>query len=315
MAYPYKIEFQKPDLEALTADYTVADLHFHTRHSDGMNSAAAIAERAAGLNIGVAITDHNAIDGAVEMDGYKDVLSIPGIEVTAKEGTHLLIYFYDVKSLEWFYRKDVVPFMGHDTMTSLSLDLKEIIRRAWQYRSVIIFPHPYCGVYTGVCNLQFSRGGLQELLAMADGVEVINGENLNKWNLQCALLGFNLEKAVTGGSDGHSLFYLGKVVTYAECAPTRHDFLDAVKEGRSRVVGKEVHIIRKAASNSMKLKSSIKNYPDIFEKNIRYGYTVFNVKSKNLRDRMKKRIDDHRDRKDRKAAEKEEALSAEQNDR
>ncbi len=315
MAYPYKIEFEKPDLETLTAEYTVADLHFHTHHSDGMNSVAAIAERAAELNIGVAITDHNAIDGAIEMDTYKDVLSIPGIEVTAREGTHLLIYFYDTNSLEWFYRKDIVPFMGHDTMTSTSLELREIIRRAWQYRAVIIFPHPYCGVYTGVCNLQFTKERLREFLAMADGVEVINGENLNKWNLQCALLGFNLAKSVTGGSDGHTLFYLGKVVTYADCEPTRHALLDAVKEGRTRVVGKEIHIIRKAASNSMKLRSNIRNYPDLFEKNIRYGYTVLDAKSKSFRNRVKKRFDDARERKERKAADRERALSADQNDR
>jgi hypothetical protein len=150
---------------------------------------------------------------------------------------------------------------------------------------------------------------------MGDGVEVINGENVNKWNLQCAVLGFNLEKAITGGSDGHTLFYLGKVITYADCAPTRHDFLDAVKEGRTRVMGKEVHIIRKAASNSMKLRSNIKNYPDIFEKNIRYGRTVFTAKSKGLRDRMKKRLDEARVRKIRKAMDKENGLSAEKNNR
>jgi predicted metal-dependent phosphoesterase TrpH len=315
MAYPYKIEFEKPDLELLTADHTVVDMHFHTQYSDGMNSVAAIAERAAELGIGVAITDHNAIDGAVEMDGHQDVLSIPGIEITSREGTHLLIYFYDIKSLKWFYRKEIVPFMGQGIMTSISLDLKEIIRRAWQYRSVIIFPHPYCGVYTGVCNLQFTGQAIQDLLAMGDGVEVINGENVNKWNLQCAVLGFNLEKAITGGSDGHTLFYLGKVITYADCAPTRHDFLDAVKEGRTRVMGKEVHIIRKAASNSMKLRSNIKNCPDIFEKNIRYGRTVFTAKSKGLRDRMKKRLDEARVRKIRKAMDKENGLSAEKNNR
>ncbi len=290
MTYPFKIEFEKPDLEQLTAGHTVVDFHFHTHYSDGMNSVATIAERAAELNIGVAITDHNAIDGALEMDAVHDVLSIPGIEITSSEGTHLLVYFYDVESLKWFYRKEIVPFMGKGIMTSVSLNLKELIRRAWQYRSVIIFPHPYCGVYTGVCNLQFSREAIQDLLAMGDGVEVINGENLNKWNLQCAVLGFNLGKTVTGGSDGHTLFYLGKVVTYAECAPTREAFLDAVKAGRTRVMGKEIHILRKAASNSMKLRSNISNYPDLFEKNIRYGCTVFNAKSKSLRDRMKKRF-------------------------
>lgn len=302
MTRPFKIEFEKPDLETLTTECLVVDAHFHTHYSDGMNSVAAIARRAAELNIGVAVTDHNAIDGALEMDGFTDVLSIPGIEITSREGTHLLVYFYDIKSLEWFYRKEIIPFMGKGVMSSLSLELKEIIQRARQYKSVIIFPHPHSGMYTGVCNLQFSADAIQDLLDMGDGVEVINGENLNKWNLQCAVLGFNLGKAITGGSDGHTLFYLGKVVTCAQCDSTRQAFLDAVKAGLVRVVGKEIHIIRKAAANSMKLRSSIKNYPNLFEKNIRYGYTVFNAKSKNFREQVKKRLAEARRRKGKKAA-------------
>jgi predicted metal-dependent phosphoesterase TrpH len=73
-------------------------MHFHSHHSDGLNRIATIADRARELNIGIAITDHNAIQGAVEIDNYKDILSIPGIEVTSAEGTHILIYFYDIEA-------------------------------------------------------------------------------------------------------------------------------------------------------------------------------------------------------------------------
>ena len=214
-----RIRFEKPDLAEMTKNYTVVDLHFHSRHSDGSNSIEEIAHYAKELNIGIAITDHNAVDGAVEIDAYKDILSIPGIEVTSLEGAHIIVYFYDIKSLQQFYTQEVQPFMGNDIMSSTTLRMEEIITRARNYRSVVIFPHPSCAVYTGVCNTYFTEARRQELFNMVDGVEVINSGNLKKQNLKCALLGFNLDKAITGGSDGHLLGHMGKVVTYADCRP------------------------------------------------------------------------------------------------
>ncbi len=292
--YPYRIAFEKPDLNQLRREGAMVDLHFHSRHSDGINKVAAIARRAEKLGIGLAITDHNAIGGALELDAYDHILSIPGIEVTSREGTHVLIYFYDTRSLRHFYLGDVAPNMGHEIMSSISLSLAEIIERARAFDTVIIFPHPFCGGYMGVCNHHFPGERLQQLLQMADGVEVINAENLNRWNMRSALLGFNLGKIVTGGSDGHTLGQMGKVVTCARCGWNRRDFLDALRHGRNRVVGKEAPMLRKVTSNSVKLRSSIKNYPNIVEKNLRYSYAVINTKSRTFRDRVKRGIIDAR---------------------
>jgi hypothetical protein len=54
------------------------------------------------------------------------------------------------------------------------------------------------------------------------------------------------------------------------------------------VVGKEIDLLRKVTSNTIKLKSNIRNYPDILEKNIRYSYTLFNVKQRSLRESMRR---------------------------
>ena len=279
----FRIEFETPDLPELTRNNTVVDLHFHSRHSDGANTIPEIADQARALGIGVAMTDHNDIQGAVEMDAYPDVLSIPGIEVTAREGSHLLIYFYRLADLEKFYLWDIAPHMGSDLMSSIDLEMEEIIRRARRFETVIIFPHPYSAAYTGVCNLQFSMERRSELFAMVDGVEGINSENLKKWNLQCAVLGLNLSKAITGGSDGHTLHQLGKVVNFAPCAPTRRAFLDAVKKGETRVIGKEGNLFCKVRSNGMKLKTSIKHYPDLMGKNLRYGCIMIHSKSREIK--------------------------------
>ena len=67
-----RVQFDRPDLALLTQSYTVVDLHFHTHYSDGLNSVAKIAQRARKLNIGIAITDHNEIRGALEIDQLSD---------------------------------------------------------------------------------------------------------------------------------------------------------------------------------------------------------------------------------------------------
>ena len=284
----HKIRFERPDLDELIKQYTVVDLHFHSKYSDGNNAVSSIAKRALELGIGIAITDHNEIKGAVEIDRYRELLSIPGIEITSREGTHLLIYFYEISSLKKFYKKDVLPNMGHDIMSSTSLEMEEIIKRARAFETIVVFPHPYSATFTGIQNTYFPEDRLERLFKMVDGIEVINAENLNKWNLRSALLGFNLDKGITGGSDGHRLPQMGRAVCYASCKKDRRFFLDTIKGRQTRVVGKEIDIIRKVRSNGVKLRTNIKNYPDLVEKNLRYSCTVINSKSKAFKDNMKR---------------------------
>jgi predicted metal-dependent phosphoesterase TrpH len=287
-----RIVFEPPDLDALKDPFTVVDMHFHSHHSDGADSVERIAQRARELGIGIAMTDHNAIDGAVAMDAHPDVLSIPGIEVTSREGAHVLVYFYHIDDLKAFYADHVRPHMGPTLMSSIDLDVERIVRRARQYKSVVIFPHPYSAAFTGICNHSFSEARLHHLLGLADGVEAINAENLKRWNLKSALLGFNLNRAITGGSDGHSIQQMGSVVTYAACRRSRGAFLDAVSRKQAKVVGSESKLLNKIQSNSVKLKSSINNYPDLVEKNIRYGKSVIRFRARKATERIWQRIGD-----------------------
>ncbi|MDF1592828.1 MAG: PHP domain-containing protein [Desulfobacterales bacterium] len=285
-----RVQFEKPDISELVQHYTVVDLHFHTRYSDGLNTVRQIAKQVRQQGIGISITDHNDIRGAVEIDEYKDILSIPGIEVTSQEGSHLLIYFYGIASLKHFFKEHIHPNMGNGLMSSIALPMEAIIEKARAFKTVVILPHPYCTAYTGVCNPQFSIAKQKRLFDLVDGVEAINSENLKKWNLKCAVLGFNLNKTVVGGSDGHALYQIGKVVSYANCKRTREAFLDAVREKQNKVIGKEIDIFRKVTSNGLKLRTNIRNCPDLIEKNIRYSCTVLNSKSKKLRDNIKRRL-------------------------
>ncbi len=287
-----RIQFATPMLEALTASYTVVDLHFHSTASDGADEVDAIAERARRLGIGIAITDHNAIDSAVQLDRFDDLLTVPGIEITSREGTHILVYFYRVEDLAAFYNTHVQPYMGPSVMSSIDLDVAAIIERARRYESVVIFPHPYSAAFTGICNHSYSASQLQRLLDMADGVEAINSENLKRWNLKSALLGFNLDRAITGGSDGHSIQQMGSAVTYADCEPSRRAFLDAVRNRSAKVVGTESKLLGKIRSNGKKLKVSINNYPDLVEKNLRYGKSVIRFRRRRAAEKLWHLVDD-----------------------
>jgi len=285
-----RILFKKPNIAELTRKHTVVDMHFHSNYSDGINSIQAIVVRAMKLGIGVAITDHNDIRGAVEIEKYKHVLSIPGIEITSREGSHLLIYFYEINQLKKFYNSYIKPNMGEDLMSATNLHMEQIIGYARKFKCLIFFPHPYSAVYTGICNHHFSKERLEHLLSLVDGVETINSENLHKWNLKSAVLGFNLDKSVVGGSDGHTLYHMGKVVTYAKCRAVRKAFLDSLKAKKACVVGSEIDLLRKMTSNSFKLRSSFKNYPDVFEKNIEYSYKIINSKTKEIGRRIHQKI-------------------------
>lgn len=286
-----RVQFERPDLGKLTADHTVFDLHFHTQYSDGLSSIEKTARQASKLGLGIAITDHNEIRGALEIEKkYPDVLSIPGIEVTSAEGTHLLIYFYDSHQLECFYRRSVAPHMGNGLLSSLDLPMTKLIERARDYHCLIVFPHPYSAMYTGVYNAQFSKEQTQRLLMAADGVEVINANNLKKWNLKCALMGFNLGKSMVGGSDGHALHHMGRAVSYARCPRTRYDFLEAIRHGANRVIGKEISLMSKLTSNGLKFRSNIRNSPELFEKNMRYSKTVISLKAQYIRTNIRRRL-------------------------
>lgn len=284
----HRIQFKTPDLRELTQRHTVVDMHFHTHHSDGHNAVNDIILHADQLGIGLAITDHNAIRGAVAFAQRSNILCIPGIEVTSLEGSHVLVYFYAVRDLQRFYRRSIMPAMGSDVMSSTSLAMEAVIEAARRFPSVVIFPHPYSAAYSGVQNSYFSEERLLALYEMVDGIEVINAENMNKWNLKSTVLGFNVGKGITGGSDGHRLSQMGKAVTYAACPPHREAFLDAVKNGHAKVIGKEIDLLRKVTSNTFKLKNNFRNYPDLLEKNIRYSYTLIHSKQRSLRDSMRR---------------------------
>lgn len=176
----------------------MADLHIHTRHSDGIDSASEVLDWAARIGLDViAITDHDAIDGALvaasmarQREGGPDV--IVGEEVSSREG-HILALFIE---------RLIPPDMSAaDTVDAIHEQggLAVAAHPYWRASSV-----DYKGRLYGVGDL------VSEL--DIDAIEVINGgftPSMIGANRRASQVAEALGRTVVGGSDAHVKHALG----------------------------------------------------------------------------------------------------------
>jgi len=232
---------------------TAVDMHFHTNHSDSPTTVKRVLSRAQRLRIGVSITDHNSISGVEEAFQRKSgALVIPGIEVSAIDGPHILLYFYDLKDLQDYYRFHVRPFKGKSPYLAIDLDSWDIVGRAAEYSCVKVAAHPYG-------YLMFNKGLQkcieahyleQEILELFDGVEVLSGGMSRSLNDKAAVLAERFSKGRTGGTDGHLLIDLGQVLTVGPSNDVE-GFLRDIVERKSTALGREKNILQKGFTGTV----------------------------------------------------------------
>lgn len=256
MHYYKDIVFEKPMPEEIRRlGLLPADLHFHTRHSDSTTRVRDALRLAARRGIGLAITDHNQVSGVVEAERQGTrVPLIPGIEVSASDGPHILLYFYSVSDLLDFYRRHVEKNRRNGPYTAIHLDTPEILDRREGYACIAVEAHP--------CGYAFLNRGVQrcvagscigeEVFSHLDALEVICGGMARSHNLKAAGLAAAHGLGRTGGTDGHLLYELGGVVTCAE-ADTVEEFLDAIQTKKTAVIGRERPLLEKAVMGTVVL--------------------------------------------------------------
>ncbi len=75
------------------------DLHTHSRVSDGSDDPAALVRKAAAIGLSaIALTDHDTLEGIAEARAAADDVGIeviPGTEVSAGKGTHMVVLFLE----------------------------------------------------------------------------------------------------------------------------------------------------------------------------------------------------------------------------
>lgn len=272
------VEMVKPDIRQLVADgFTIADMHLHTKYSkDSFTSIEALAKRLRKTRLGVAVTDHNAIAGAIRLSEQKGIFCIPGIELTSREGIHLLAYFHTLDELARFYEKHVEPFKKSMDFEPLA----ELLANSGDYDCIRSMPHPYGATGVGLFSFPHERRINKDILRRYECIEVLNGSSLQKNNLRALKLACDLNKSMTSGSDAHTLRELGIAITYTKEADSVDAFLKKIIKKRIFIVGKEVSKPRLLISQFSKLKPPLTNPIGFIRKTVRLAREIKNRKVK-----------------------------------
>ena len=255
------VVFEKPDHASLARKYNVVDMHSHTRASHDCNtSIKRFADKLKSLGIGVAVTDHDEIDGSLALKRrYPKLFVIPGIEATSLEDKDILLYFNSFDDLKGFYNRHILPNKRKHRTNAFTiktrLPYEYILDMASDYNAFRVFPHPLMrakGIYR-----RLKRKKDFSVLKMVDGIEAINAGQKLKHNIQ-GLTWAGLErKPVTGGSDSHIIRTLGDSVTLST-AKNVEGFLESIRKKNNRVVGKTSNFLSELSSIGSIMRNKIR---------------------------------------------------------
>lgn len=189
-----------------------ADLHIHTSRSpDSLLAPAALVKRCVvkGLNC-VAVTDHNSIQGALDVRRLAPFTVIIGEEIKTSQG----------EVIGLFLQEEIPRGLGP----------RDTARRVHDQGGLVQLPHPFDQFRRSV----ISRRGREELQGMVDIVEVFNARNtLQSANHRARDLAREwgaLEAAVT---DAHTAFEVGRTsMILPDFDGTPDGFKDALRKAR-----------------------------------------------------------------------------------
>ncbi len=245
-------EFSSEDIRE--NKYVFVDMHLHSSYSlDSSNKIKDIIKKAKEKNIGIAITDHNSIGGCLEASKY-DVFLIPGIEVTCKEGCHILVYFYDINDLKDFFNNKIKDNMYNEMLTRITQ--KELIKITNEYRCLISAAHPFGSGNSGIYKLKKYKD-----MKVVEGLNTSTSKNKNNRAISLK------NKLYTAGSDAHIIQHIGNGLVGVKAKNVK-DFLDGIKRNKNIIIGKEIDFLDKIKLNlykeislikKMRLKDFIKN--------------------------------------------------------
>lgn len=212
------------------------DLHLHTHRSmDAFTSTDELLRVAKAKGIGIAVTDHSEIRGAVEaLERADGVEVIPAIEVKAQSGVDVMVYFEDADEMVDYYRTVIEPRRQGIHSFIPALREREIVDGAGRYRCLLSAPHPYAPDRMGLAGVVDSGAVGADLLARMDLIETENAMMPPRINRRAVTLAEKLQKPMVGGSDAHVPWMVGSAVT---AIPKDEPFFAALRAGHCRAVG------------------------------------------------------------------------------
>ncbi|MBZ0271011.1 hypothetical protein K8I61_03175 [bacterium] len=182
------------------------DLHLHSNYSDAPKSTLSrIVDAVKRREIGISLTDHNEIRGAIKLIEQEEILVLPGIEVGSRERLEFLVYFAEPAMLEEYYRKCVEPYKRDRYFTKLECSFASIVPAAKEMGGLVALPHPFAPGYKNINYNQKRRELLfsADVFPNIDMIEVINGHMNDQRNFRAFALSEMFDKNAMVGSDSH----------------------------------------------------------------------------------------------------------------
>lgn len=189
----------------------IADLHIHSMFSnDGRSTMEEIVESALTRGLGcIAVTDHNNFEAYDLLKGNKNLIVIPGEEVSSKDG-HILAYNIDREIERGMSVSDTVDAI-HDA------------------GGIAVAAHPY---------RWWSGLGERNVIPEFDAIEAYNSRSKKRDNIKAFNLAMSMGKPITGGSDSHSPLSIGKAYTrFKDDVKTVADVMNAILTHDTEVDG------------------------------------------------------------------------------
>jgi predicted metal-dependent phosphoesterase TrpH len=185
------------------------DLHLHSSASfDCSVSPEKVAAKCRQLGLGpVFLTDHNTINGAVELQRGIAGRVIAGEEVMTGAG----------EIIGLFLTKDVRP----------GLTAIETAKRIKEQGGLVYVEHPY-----DLYRRHLSEEAIEQIVDLIDIVEVFNSRSDARANQRAQDLCDTLGVAAGAGSDSHTLDTLGSAYVEMEDFTDAGDFLDKLRRGK-----------------------------------------------------------------------------------
>lgn len=186
------------------------DLHTHSVSSpDGGITASQYAKvLSTGLVDVIAVTDHNRIDFAIEMQATLGDKIIVGEEIMTTSGEIIGLYLKD----------RVKP----------GLSPLETVKQIKEQGGLVYIPHPFESVRHGL-----TADVLEELIDYIDIMEVVNGRAwLQNRSPKSAIFAKLNRLRSAASSDAHGLHGLGKTYTLTKELPQADTLLDTIEAGK-----------------------------------------------------------------------------------
>ncbi|MBS3067548.1 PHP domain-containing protein [Candidatus Micrarchaeota archaeon] len=207
------------------------DLHNHTKFSrDSFTDPKQLVNRALkiGLN-GIAITDHNSIEGYLSLKSENRIRLICGEEIDIDNGEIIAL----------FVNEKIKP----GTLT-------EVLDRIKEQGAISIIPHPFDRLRKHLDPTNINDSDLKRI----DGIEAYNSR-IVLWKDVDKALSFakSHNKTITAGSDSHFVSELGKGITIIPEFSDEEELRKHLLSRRTLIQGKQNSIFYHVGTKIVKM--------------------------------------------------------------